>query len=336
MILRMGKSEKWRKTIMIHIVFSESAGGSLKIAQHYGKGKYQEGCIGIIISHADGSKPTKEEIKTARQEAKEKARLEWESATPLGGKTTDIYGFNLALSVGDISENQPDIKRKQILEHLYSVYPNNEGRQAAEEILKRANEDLKAIRERAAAGETLCIWYSNQPDEMCGLYWFMEQLNQWSVNDGQVSIIKLPEWEADEKGNIVRKNSWGEVAPGGWHQYLALQKSVLPAFKQSCASYWHELQRENAPLRSILNGQLISAPGTIYDDFILREIAAEDEEFQEAKVIGQVIGKYQLGIGDSWVAFRIEEMIHAGKLKSVTVSAKDMPIYHRVLKKCIK
>jgi hypothetical protein len=319
---------------MIDIVFSESACGSLKVAQHYGKGKYQEGCIGIIISHADGSKPTKEEVETARQEAKKKARLAWESATPLGGKTTDIYGFNLVLSVGDISENQPGIKRKQTLEHLYSVYPNDEGRQAAEEMLKRANEDLKAIRERAAAGEALRIWYSNQPDEMCGLYWFMGQLNQWSVHDGQVSIVKLPEWEVDEKGNIVRKNGWGEVAPGGWHQYLALQKPVLPVFEQSCASHWQELQRENAPLRAKLNGQLISAPETLYDDFILREIAAEDDEFQEARVIGQVIGKYQLGIGDSWVAFRIEEMIRAGKLKSMTASVKDMPIYHRVLKKC--
>ena len=176
---------------MIDIVFSESACGSLKVAQHYGKGKYQEGCIGIIISHADGSKPTKEEVETARQEAKKKARLAWESATPLGGKTTDIYGFNLVLSVGDISENQPGIKRKQTLEHLYSVYPNDEGRQAAEEMLKRANEDLKAIRERAAAGEALRIWYSNQPDEMCGLYWFMEQLNQWNVTKKEISCGKM-------------------------------------------------------------------------------------------------------------------------------------------------
>lgn len=319
---------------MIDIVFSESACGSLKMAQYYGKGKYQEGSIGIIISHADGSKPTKEEVETARQKAKEKARLAWESATPLGGKTTDIYGFNLVLSVGDISENQPGIKRKQTLEHLYSVYPNDEGRQAAEEILKRANEDLKAIQERVTAGEALRIWYSNQPDEMCGLYWFMGQLNQWSVHVEQVSIVKLPEWEADEKGNIVRKNSWGEVAPEGWHQYLTLQEPVLPVFKQSCAFHWQELQRENAPLRATLNGQLISAPETLYDHFILCEIAEEDEEFQEARIIGQVIGKYQLGIGDSWVAFRIEEMIHAGKLKSVTACAKDMPIYHRVLKKC--
>lgn len=318
---------------MIDIVFSESACGSLKVAQHYGEGKYLGGSIGVIVSHTDGSKPTKEEVEAARREAKKKARLAWESAIPLGGKTTDIYGFNLVLSIGDISENQPGIKRKQTLERLYSVYPNDEGRQAAEEIFKRGKEDLKTIRERAETGEALRIWYSNQPDEMCGLYWLMGQLNQWSVQDEQVLIVKLPEWEADEKGNIVRKNCWGEVATGEWHRYIAMQKPVLPVFIQGCAYHWQELQRENAPLRATLNGQLISAPETLYDDFILREIVAEDEEFQEARVIGRVIGKYQLGIGDSWIAYRIKEMIRLGKLESVTVDAKDMPIYHRVLKK---
>lgn len=319
---------------MIEIVFSDSACGSLKVAQHYGKGNYQGGCIGVIISHADGSKPTKEEVEAAQREAKKKARLAWESATPLGGNTADIYGFNLVLSVGDISENQPGIKRKQTLEHLYSIFPNHEGRQAAQEMFKRVKEDLKTVQERVAVGESLRIWYSNQPDEMCGLYWFMGQLNQWKVHGKQVSIVKLPEWEADEMGNIVQKSGWGEVAPGEWHRYLTLQKPVLPVFEQSCASHWQELQRENAPLRATLNGQLISAPETLYDDFIFREIAAEGEEFQEAKVIGRVIGKYQLGIGDFWVAFRIEEMIREGKLEVVSAVAEDMPVYHRVLKKC--
>ncbi|SCP99502.1 DUF3658 domain-containing protein [Anaerobium acetethylicum] len=333
----MGTGERinpgWGKTTMVDIVFSESACGSLKIAQQFGKGNYQEGCIGIIISNDDGSKPTKEEFEAARKEAAEKERLAWESSVPLGGKTTDIYGFNLVLSVGDISESQPGTRRKQTLEHLYSVYPNDEGRQAAEEILKRANEDLKAIRQRAASGEAVRIWYSSQPDEMCGLYWFMEQLNQWGVHEGQVVIIKLPEWEADEKGNIVWKNGWSEVPAEGWHRYLALQKPALPSFIQSCASHWQALQAENAPLRAVLNGHLVSMSEKIYDDFILREIAVEGEQFQEAKIIGRVLGKYQLGIGDSWIAFRIEEMIYEGKLEAVTKAVKDMPTYHRVLKK---
>lgn len=319
---------------MIEIVFSESACVSLKVAQHYGEGKYQDGPIWVILNHADGSKPSKEEVEAAQREAKEKARLAWEGATPLGGNTGDIYGFNLMLSVGDISENQPGIKRRQTLEHLYSVYPNDVGRQAAERIVKRAKEDLKRVQERTARGESLRIWYSNQPDEMCGLYWFMEQLKQWNVPGKQIAMVKLPEWEADEKGNIVKKSNWGEVAPGEWQRYLALQKPVLPVFEQSFAAHWQELQGENAPLRATLNGQLISAPETLYDDFILREIAVEGEEFQEVKVIGRVIGKYQLGISDSWVAFRIEAMIREGKLEAVSGVAEDMPVYHRVLKKC--
>ncbi|WP_242833066.1 DUF1835 domain-containing protein [Desulfosporosinus acidiphilus] len=123
-------------------------------------------------------------------------------------------------------------------------------------------------------GESLRIWYSNHPDEMCGLYWFMGQLNQWKAHGQRVSIVKLPEGEADEKGNIVQKSRWGQVTPGEWHRYLAMQKPVIPVFVQSCASHWQELQRENTPLRATLNGQLISVPETLYDDFIFREIAA--------------------------------------------------------------
>lgn len=317
---------------MIEVVFSESVCGSLKAAQHYGEGKYQGG-VSVIIRRGSGSGPTKEEIEAAQRKAEEKARLAWEGAIPLGGNPADIYGYNLLLSVGDISENQPGIRRKQVLEHLYSFYPNGEGYQAAGEIFKRVNESLKTVRERAAAGESIRIWYSNQPDEMCGLYWFMGQLNQWAVHSGQASIIKLPEWEADDNGNIVRKNSWGEVAPDEWHRYLALQRVALPVLCQNCASHWRTLQKENAPLRAMLNGQLVSVPETLYDNFIIREIVAEDETFQEAMVIGRVLGKYQLGIGDSWVALRIEKMICAGKLEPVTAAAEDVPIYHRLLKK---
>ncbi|EGW36859.1 hypothetical protein DOT_5244 [Desulfosporosinus sp. OT] len=44
------------------------------------------------------------------------------------------------------------------------------------------------------------------------------------------------------------------------------------------------------------------------------------------------LGKYQFGIRDSWVAFRIEEMIREGKLEAVSAVAEDRSVYHRVLK----
>lgn len=320
---------------MIEIVFSDSACGSLKAAQHFGEGKYQCGGIGVIVTHRDGSTPTRKELKAAQKEAEKRARIAWENAVPLGGSPADIYGFNFALSIGDISENQPGTKRKQALERLYSTYPDDVGHQAVLEIFEKVNENLKTVRERSVMGESLRIWYSNQPDEICGLYWFLDQLNQWSVYE-PISVVKLPEWEIDENNNIVQKSSWGEVAPEEWHRYVSLQKPAPLLLIQNCAAHWKELQSENAPLRALLNGKLVSTTETLYDDIILREIAAESDEFQEAMVVGRVIGKYQLGISDSWIAYRIEKMIREGWLEAITAVSEDMPVYHRVLKKCTR
>lgn len=320
---------------MMDIVFSDSACGSLKMAQSYGKGKYIGGTFAVFISHEDGREPTQEEIEAARREAEENERLAWEKAIPMGGNRADVFGFGLVLSIGDISENQPGNKRREQLEHLYDNFPNIDVHQMVQELIENINEGLKKVRERAEAGESLRIWYSNNPDEMCGLYWFMGLLEEWKVHPEQVFIIKLPEWEANEEGNIVRRKCWSEVTPGEWNRYLALQQTVQPTFIQGCASHWQDLQKENSQLRAVLNGQLVSVSESIYDDFILREIAAEADEFQEARIIGSVLGKYQLGISDSWVAMRIEEMIREGKLEVVSAAAKDVPTYHRVLKKRI-
>lgn len=318
---------------MIEIVFSDSAGGGLKAAKRYRRDSIIGG--GVSVLYRDGGKPTVTEIEEARREFEEKERQVWKRAMPMDGNPDDVFGFNLVLSVGDISEDRPGVRRQQVLERLYHIYPDDIGNQAAHELLQMAKDNLKTVFDRAAKGEALRIWYSNQPDELCGLYWFMAQLNSLGSCFGQVYIVQLPDYEPDENGNIVRNAGWGEMHPGEWHRYLALQRPALPVFCQSCAAHWRTLQKENAPLRAMLNGQLVSAQETLYDDFIIREIAAEDEAFHEAMVIGRVLGKYQLGIGDSWVALRIEEMIHARKLEAVTSAVEDSPIYHRVLKKLL-
>lgn len=318
---------------MIEIVFSDSACGSLKIAQNFGKGKYSGGCFGVVVSHRDGSHPTRKEIKEVRRQAEERARLAWEKAIPMGGNAADVYGLHLELSIGNIADNQFELHRQKTLEQLFSIYPNNEGVQASKDIMMKITRDLKAIQKLVEEGQAVRIWYSNQPDELCGLYWFIDQLRQWKKLENEVHLIKLPEWEISENGNMVQKYGWGEVAPEEWNYYLRWQQLASPSFKQHCISCWRNLQNENAPLRAILNGRLVSVQENIYDSFIHREIAQQDETFQEAMIIGRVLGKYQLGIGDGWVALRIEEMIRTGILEIISGTTKDMPVYHRTLKK---
>ena len=72
---------------------------------------------------------------------------------------------------------------------------------------------------------------------------------------------------------------------------------------------------------------------TLYDTFILRELDTLDDEFKESVLVGQVLGKNQLGIGDGWIALRVEQFIKEGLLVPITTPAPNAPIYHRMLKK---
>lgn len=83
----------------------------------------------------------------------------------------------------------------------------------------------------------------------------------------------------------------------------------------------------------MLNGRLISVPESLYDSFILRELENQENEFKEIWLVGQVLGKHQLGIGDAWIALRIEKCIKDGRLISLTVPESDVCIYHRVMQK---
>ena len=94
---------------MIEIVFGDSAGGLLKQAQHYGEGPYNdEGHPGMLFFGTKGSSgeaPSQEEIDAIRKAFHEKKRRAWESAIPLGGKSSDVYAFELGLSMGKVNQS---------------------------------------------------------------------------------------------------------------------------------------------------------------------------------------------------------------------------------------
>ena len=316
---------------MIEIVFGDSAAGSLKQAQHFGKGEYHGGAIGVILSSSDGSKPTKEEIEQAKRRAEERARKEWEQAVPMGGNPADVFPISLALSIGYIGKDALEFRRP-ILERLFSIYPSNERDGLAGRLLQQVQDNLDVVIRRAVEGESLRIWYSDNPDECCGLYWMMAQISRLK-STGPVYVVKLPAWSYTENRQIIRMTGWGDVSPGEWSRYTELQQPASKVFIAGCAAHWSTLQKEGATLRAVVNGQLLSVPENFYDSFILREIAAQPEEFMEAQLIGNVLGKYQLGIGDAWVALRIEEMICAGELTVLSQPPADTPIYHRMISK---
>ena len=99
------------------------------------------------------------------------------------------------------------------------------------------------------------------------------------------------------------------------------------------AAYWQQLRAQNAPLRAVPNGQPVSVSQDFYDFLILRELEAEPEEFSAAHLIGKLLGKYRLGLSDTFFALRLEQLIREGILQEIFSPALGTPVYHRVLRK---
>ena len=317
---------------MVEILFSESAAGSFKSAQHYGDGSFRGMSVSVIVSHDDGSNTTAQEIETAAAKTLEKERAEWGRAVPLGGNPDDVYCFAIAWDMGDITEDGIGEKRLAVLQALYSIY-DDDTQKAAKMQFDRAKADFAQVTERIKNGEDVRIWYSDQPGERCGMLWFMAEMRNIADYKGRVYTVKIPKYMFSEITNTITEyNGSREVAPSEWHKFIGFTQDKTKEY-WGYAQQWWNLKRENSTLRAVLNGRVRSVSEDIYDKYIWDEIDLEEDEFIQAAVIGNVLGKYQLGIGDAFVALRMEKIIESEVLQVVPKTSRGPAMYHRKLRK---
>ena len=318
---------------MLEVVFNDSVAGAMLMA--VGHQHSVGGATAVIFANEDGEQDaafSQAEIEKFQREAVERERQGWENAVPFEGKREDIINLPLAMSVGHISQTGIGTEREEAISLLTGTFPDIAS-QVVEEILDTARKSYDVLLKQVQNGEPIRVWASREPDTMCGLYWLMEQLRPIGFETLDVTLVELPEWEKRPDGCIVQYTGWGEMEPYRFGEMALLGKKLPVNLLRSLANRWLELQQENATLRAVLNGKLVSAPESLYDTFILRELEKQENEFNEARLVGQVLGKYQLGIGDAWIALRIEQFIKDGLLIPITAPEPDAPIYHRILQK---
>lgn len=312
---------------MMDVAFCHSAAGSLRAAQSYGKGAYPGGPVGIAFGN--GKEPSPAEQRRLQKQLEEKMKAKWESAVPLGGTPQDVFCLSGVFSIGNIAGDGISGARLESFAKLFSCFPPNAFGFA--EDLEETRHTLDALVSRAKSGEPLRIWYSDKPDEYCGLCWLMAQLKSRVDPLPPMVTIKLPS-RVRKGSTLCQYQGWGEVEPGDFGGFLPLAEPVIPAFVLNMAALWQGLQQQNTPLRAVVNGVLQGVPENFYDPFIEAELQKMPDEFSEPSLVGHVIGRYA-GIGDFWIAQRIEKMIESGRLIAVTAPPPGDRVYARILKK---
>ncbi|PWV51869.1 DUF1835 domain-containing protein [Chitinophaga sp. S165] len=171
---------------------------------------------------------------------------------------------------------------------------------------------LKALL-KSAPEQEVYIWAGQNARDVCGYYWLVSQLYDFS---GRIHIIYL--------NNLPFLNEKGSVFyPTHLHQILA--KEFLKAKKLarpiSLAEYeldgdeWSRMMNENGGIRLLEGGKKIKGePATFYDKELVQQTTAE---FQKAsKVVGLVTGKLKYPVMDQFLGWRLKELIKQGKLES--------------------
>ncbi len=324
---------------MIEIVFSDSAGGLLKHAQHYGAGPYNdEGQPGMLFygaKRSSGEAPSQEEIDAIRKAFHEKKRRAWESAIPLGGKSSDVYDFELGLSMGELNEDEFSVERLRGIRDTVKHGTGNDEDTYMQMKCQRWQDMTEHATERIAAGEPVRIWYSQNPEESCGLLWFCHKMRRAGVPLDKVHAVSLPDWYYDTISETVETFAgWGGVDPA-YIGHLAKSTRLLPKqFVLKCAADWQVLCLENAPLRAVVGGRVISVPEDFYDHLLWKQVERlheEKGEFGAGLLIGGVL-EYQIGVWDSWLAYRVKTFIEQGRLE-IAEKAEDGWIYQTKLRK---
>ena len=281
--------------LMIEILFGESEAGSMKAA----KNKIVVGKVNGPVSVWMAGKKT----------PPQKPFTGW-----IEGTSEEVICLGFMLDIGNIKEQMDSLYRREL---IYSMYAQNQWEQdgETEEELKNAGDvyvkELYRLMEFLDHGEAVRIWYSDTPYSRCGFYSLCQILKGYK---NEISAVKLP-------AHIVRENcivsyqSWSEVSAEEFAGFLPYEKALSKEEVRMYAMLWSELIEENSPLRAVVNGKVLSVPEDFYDFLIWKRL--KNVPLKEARLIGDILGQSQIGVGDWWYHRRIEYYIKQGEIRVV-------------------
>lgn len=293
---------------MIELAFGESPAGGLKLAKSRKPGEYLGGPAAVF----GGTENEQYEAMKPRN---------W-SGMAMEGTSGDVAALTLALDMGDISDMNADMdKRKKLLDSLFGDCQG-----VSEGMWKINQHALRRLQESKISLEPVRMWVStSDPAEMCGLYFACHLM---SDSQTPLSVVYIP--KLIEKDNrIICYRSTGEVEAEEFGAFTKYEEPISELQRRTYADIWCDLVRENAPLRVMVNGGVISVPVDFYD-FALRSNLT-DEALRIAQLIGKTLSQIP-GVGDRWLFLRIRAMIQSGELIELSIGTGEHP-YSAVVKR---
>lgn len=91
------------------------------------------------------------------------------------------------------------------------------------------------------------------------------------------------------------------------------EKALTSEEVRMYALLWNGLTEDNSPLRAVISGRVTGVPEDFYDFLLWKELTCQP--VKEARLIGDILGHFPMGVGDWWYARRIDYHIQQGNIR---------------------
>lgn len=297
---------------MLEVVFDNSIAGSLKVAKGRRPGQRSRGTVAAVYQ------VTEDGGKALPMPPPQTVEWVWQGAE-LPGTSADVAPLVLALDMGDLSDMDTveKTRRKALLAGLYG----RDHADCAERDLQRNQSTLDRLKTAEQTGKEVRVWVADWcPGDLCGLYHVCDLLRNTEV---PVSLVWAPRERVRPDGSLVTYRGLGELGPEELGALAAHAVPLAPVQRRAYANRWRELVTENASLRAVVNGRLMSVGEDFYD-FALRAVLPEKEPVRIAYLLGNALCALN-GVGDGWLYRRVLAMLAAGELRQVSPGSGEHP-----------
>ena len=254
----------------------------------------------------------------------------------------DLLCFEDDLSVGplfilDTKDGQSN--RRQWWQQIAGIQPQTQpqpqpaaegGQSAGPAVAEEESGDPELAKQLKARLKTepeleVWIWAGQNARDVCGYYWLVSQLYDFS---GRIHIIYLNNLPfLNDKGAVFYPTHLHQILPKEFLKARKLARPVSLAEFELDGDEWHRLMNENAGIRLLEGGKKLKGePVDHYDKDLLQH---SGKEFQKAsKVVGQLSGKLKYPVLEQFLAWRLKELIKEEKLDSrgELKTAKDFEV----------
>lgn len=235
-------------------------------------------------------------------------------------KNEKIICINEDFSIGPIyklESNEGMQKRKQWLKELLT----NVGPASDTDYLDWIEMSLRnnlQIAKEIPSNSKIILWHGDNPSDVIGLRFVAFLLQNKNIQFEEVNVTeyshhieyKVFDLQNKEVPYVIR--SLGAIPPKLILDALQMKKSMSHTKIEGLINDWEKCSQSKDILRILLDGKVVTVSEDYYDASILENTSNEYQK--PSRIVGEVMGKSDQSIGDTYLAFRVYQLIQQGKL----------------------